>query len=857
MNYTNTPQLRGWLENGFSYLASMEVFQIEASDYMRHMSAVADRPAGERADAAAFRCLTFDKPIERQEPPKPQQILMQQDQILKAHASQVEQQRQLHAEHAKHLETVNYDVLAATERVLDRIETATADNVERFTGLHTHVDNAKAFVVREISDRSTDAADRARGIHAFQLEEHARSRRQAWIRAVITWGLLILLILLFAVKGHAQNVNPAIVVATCGTPPVPYPAAGQRAPNTVDVNGNQCAGVSVSATIATAGLAISVSTGASTSGVVVTPVAGMVSTGAPSYVTGTVRELSLDTAGALRVNAAVSVPGALSVSTTTGGNGGQVAVVGALSDGASVTFAPIYTAGLDDSGKLQAFRTTAAGNTVVSLETTSGSIGTVTVTDGAGALNTIVDSGTLTAVTSITNAVTVTDGAGALNVIVDSGAVTVSGTTGGVAVTIAGSSGGTITTLPLNQNGVKTGGQICNSAGDSCATITGGKLDVNATVSAAANQVVSTSSGGNSGQVAVVGARSSGTAVTFGPVFAGGKDDSGNLEAVRTTVAGNVVVSLETTSGVIGHIVADTGSTTAVTGNVTVVQPTGTNLHAVLDTTSTTAVTQATGTNLHAVLDNTAGAPVIASIQSNGVGVGIITATNAQKSDISSIAGVAASTGAGVSGTGTQRVSVANDSFTAGAPAIVSIQSNGTGVAVGAIAAVMSTSGALVTNSVEYGVAAVTATRTLTQGQVAPVTITSSGATAVTPTGYTTVVAWGSSVNLAVTNSALVTVGAGLRIVLYRANLTCASTVSVAVTVSLGFGASTLPASGAGLIWAGMVTAASQFQGLQDGSGWPNVLGLGADGEDLRLTITVPTGGSCQVSLTYSTETTS
>lgn len=55
--------------------------------------------------------------------------------------------------------------------------------------------------------------------------------------------------------------------------------------------------------------------------------------------------------------------------------------------------------------------------------------GAVTVSDGAGALNTIVDSGTLTAVTSITNSVTVTDGAGALNVIVDSatlGTVTVS-----------------------------------------------------------------------------------------------------------------------------------------------------------------------------------------------------------------------------------------------------------------------------------------------------------------------------------------------------------------------------------------------------------------------------------------------
>lgn len=50
--------------------------------------------------------------------------------------------------------------------------------------------------------------------------------------------------------------------------------------------------------------------------------------------------------------------------------------------------------------------------------------GTVTVTDGSGALNTIVDSGTITTVTTvgtITNPVTVTDGSGALNVICDSG----------------------------------------------------------------------------------------------------------------------------------------------------------------------------------------------------------------------------------------------------------------------------------------------------------------------------------------------------------------------------------------------------------------------------------------------------
>jgi hypothetical protein len=57
-------------------------------------------------------------------------------------------------------------------------------------------------------------------------------------------------------------------------------------------------------------------------------------------------------------------------------------------------------------------------------------------------------------------------------------------------------------------------------------------------------------------------------------------------------------------SAVVGHVIADSGSTTAVTGNVTVQQATGTNLHAVLDTTSTTAVTQTTGSNLHAQLDS-------------------------------------------------------------------------------------------------------------------------------------------------------------------------------------------------------------------------------------------------------------
>lgn len=93
----------------------------------------------------------------------------------------------------------------------------------------------------------------------------------------------------------------------------------------------------------------------------------------------------------------------------------------------------------------------------------SATLGTVTVSDGAGAMNTIVDSGTLTAVTSITNAVTVTDGAGAMNVIVDSatlGTVTVSDGAGAMNTII---DSGTITAVTAITNALPAGN---NNIGD-------------------------------------------------------------------------------------------------------------------------------------------------------------------------------------------------------------------------------------------------------------------------------------------------------------------------------------------------------------------------------------------------------
>jgi hypothetical protein len=81
-------------------------------------------------------------------------------------------------------------------------------------------------------------------------------------------------------------------------------------------------------------------------------------------------------------------------------------------------------------------------------------------------------------------------------------------------------------------------------------------------------------------------------------------------------------------TNVIGHVINDSGSTTAVTGNVTVVQPTGTNLHAVLDANS-------------------------------GVDIGRLTAN--QSVNVTQIAGSAVTTGNGTAA-GSQRVTIASDS---------------------------------------------------------------------------------------------------------------------------------------------------------------------------------------------------
>lgn len=107
---------------------------------------------------------------------------------------------------------------------------------------------------------------------------------------------------------------------------------------------------------------------------------------------------------------------------------------------------------------------------------------------------------------------------------------------------------------------------------------------------------------------------------------------------IATTVPLNPVVSAYV--GFDGGLV---GAQQVGTWTNTVTQATGTNLHAVLDATSTTACTQATGTNLHVVTDATS---VLAANQSVNV---------------AQMNGVATTMGNGVAGTGVQRVAISSD----------------------------------------------------------------------------------------------------------------------------------------------------------------------------------------------------
>jgi len=115
--------------------------------------------------------------------------------------------------------------------------------------------------------------------------------------------------------------------------------------------------------------------------------------------------------------------------------------------------------------------------------------------------------------------------------------------------------------------------------------------------------------------------------------------------------------------------------------------------------------------------------------------------------------------------------------------------------------------------------------------------------------GHPNVQTFRANYTAAQTNAAIVTVAAGLKIVVTRLSVMAHNANTVNVAVVIGFATVTTP-TGAGVVLAHPGIAAGS--GVVEGNGG-GILGVGADDEDLRITSGVPTTGSIDVVVSYYT----
>ena len=115
--------------------------------------------------------------------------------------------------------------------------------------------------------------------------------------------------------------------------------------------------------------------------------------------------------------------------------------------------------------------------------------------------------------------------------------------------------------------------------------------------------------------------------------------------------------------------------------------------------------------------------------------------------------------------------------------------------------------------------------------------------------GHPNIVSLELAFTAAQTDVAIVTIGASLKIAVTQAQAVMDEANTVAVGFRLGFGTANTPTTtGVVLTHPGLVPGTGVSRG--DGGG---ILGVGADGEDLRFTAEVPTGGSGRVLVSYYT----
>lgn len=115
--------------------------------------------------------------------------------------------------------------------------------------------------------------------------------------------------------------------------------------------------------------------------------------------------------------------------------------------------------------------------------------------------------------------------------------------------------------------------------------------------------------------------------------------------------------------------------------------------------------------------------------------------------------------------------------------------------------------------------------------------------------GHPNIVALRATYTAAQTDVALVTVATGLKIVVTQIQVTVSNATTATPSVIVGFGTVNTPTTtGVVLAHPGIPGGGGVSRG--DGSG---ILGIGADDADLRITISVPTGGTLDVVVSYFT----
>ena len=115
--------------------------------------------------------------------------------------------------------------------------------------------------------------------------------------------------------------------------------------------------------------------------------------------------------------------------------------------------------------------------------------------------------------------------------------------------------------------------------------------------------------------------------------------------------------------------------------------------------------------------------------------------------------------------------------------------------------------------------------------------------------GHPNIVTIEAAYTAAQTDTALVTIGPGLKIVVTEAQVSCDAANTVTVAARVGFGTTSTPTTtGMVLTHPGVPPGGALARGSGHG-----MVGVGADGEDLRVTCTVPTGGSVRVLTSFYT----